>query len=171
MRASQLELTAHRLGCSSLAVRIAGAAPDRPWHTRWSHGQGAVAHQVLTGHEGPVNAVAAGALPDGTPVVISGGADGTVRVWRTAGGTPVGEPLRGYGGGVLAVATGALPDGTPVIISGGADGTVQVWRLAGGTLLVPPLNLAESVHAVAVHGNVIITAAGADIAVHQPALP
>ena len=33
----------------------------------------------------------AGALPDGTPGIISGGRDGTVRVRRTADGTPVGE--------------------------------------------------------------------------------
>ena len=72
-RASQLELTAHHLGCRSLAARIAGAAPDRPWQTRWSHGRRATGHQVLTGHAGGVNAVAAGALPDGTPVIISGG--------------------------------------------------------------------------------------------------
>ena len=63
--------------------------------------------------------MAAGALPDGTPVIISGGDDGTVRVWRTADGTPVGEPLTGHHGPVYAVAAGALPDGTPVIISGG----------------------------------------------------
>ena len=123
------------------------------------------------GHDGPVNAVAAGALPDGTPVIISGGHDGTVRVWRLADGAPVGEPLRGHDGAVWAVAAGALPDGTPVIISGGDDGTVRVWRMADGTPLVPPLDLPESVRAVAVHGNVIITAAGADLAVHQPALP
>ena len=92
-RASQLELTAHHLGCRSLAARIASAAPDRPWQTRWSHGRRATGHQVLTGHAGAVNAVAAGALPDGTPVIISGGGDGTVRVWRLADGTPVGEPL------------------------------------------------------------------------------
>jgi WD40 repeat protein len=72
---------------------------------------------------------------------------------------------------VPAVAAGVLPDGTPVIVSGGGfDRTVRVWRLADGTPLVPPLDLPESVRAVAVHGNVIITAAGADIAVHQPAL-
>ena len=88
MRASQLELTAHQLGCRSLAARIAGAAPDRPWQTRWSHGHRATGHQVLTGHDDSVNAVAAGVLPDGTPVIISGGADGTVRVWRTADGAP-----------------------------------------------------------------------------------
>ena len=51
-RASQLELTAHRLGCRSLAARIASAAPDRPWQTRWSHGRRATGHQVLTGHTG-----------------------------------------------------------------------------------------------------------------------
>ena len=68
--------------------------------------------------------MAAGALPDGTPVIISGGDDGTVRVWRTADGTPVGEPLTGHDGPVRAVAAGALPDGTPVIISGG-------WRRHG----------------------------------------
>jgi WD40 repeat protein len=118
-----------------------------------------------------VNAVAAGALPDGTPVIISGGDDGTVRVRRTADGTKVGKPLRGHNGPVNAVAAGALPDGTPVIISGGSDRTVRVWRTGDGTPLVPRLDLSESVRAVAVYGNVIITAAGADIAVHQPALP
>ena len=59
-RASQLELTAHQLGCRSLAARIASAAPDRPWQTRWSHGRRATGHQVLTGHTGAVNAVAVG---------------------------------------------------------------------------------------------------------------
>ena len=48
-RASQLELTAHQLGCRSLAARIASAAPDRPWQTRWSQGRRAAGHQVLTG--------------------------------------------------------------------------------------------------------------------------
>ena len=45
-----------------------------------------------------MNAVAVGALPDGTPVIVSGGGDGTVRVWRLADGTPVGEPLTGHDG-------------------------------------------------------------------------
>ena len=119
-----------------------------------------------------MRAVAAGALPDGTPVIISGGDDGTVRVWRTADGTPVGEPLTGHDGPVNAVAAGALPDGTPVIISGGerrhgagvADGRRRPGSASRWTY-------SESVRDVAVHGNVIITAAGADIAVHQPALP
>ncbi len=210
-RASQLELTAHQLGCRGLAAGIAGVAPDRPWQTRWSHGRQTTGHQVLTGHDGGVNAVAVGALPGGAPVIVSGGDDGTVRVWRLADRTPVGEPLRGHTDFVAAVAVGALPGGDPVIVSGSLDGTVRVWRLADGTpvgeplrghtsevnavavgalpggdpvivsggldgtadgtALVPPLDLPESVQAVAIHGNLIITAAGANIAVHYPALP
>ena len=117
--------------------------------------------------------MAAGVLPDGTPVIISGGGyrDGTVRVWQLADGTPVGEPLTGHKGYVYTVAAGALPDGTPVIISGGEDCTVRVWQLADGIPLVPQLDLPESVPAVAIDGNLIITAAGTDIAVHQLALP
>jgi WD40 repeat protein len=141
----------------------------------WRTADGTPAGEPLTGHRGAVTAVAAGTLPDGTPVIISGGSDGTVRVWRTADGTPVGEPLTGHDGPVTAVAAGTLPDGTPVVISGGDDRTVRVWRTADGTPVVSPLDLPEKVEAVAVDGNVIInaiiTVAGADITVHQPALP
>src|SRR5207247_161586 len=137
----------------------------------WRLADGTPAGEPLAGHHGAVVAVAAGTLPDGTPVIISGGNDGTVRVWRTADGTPVGAPLTGHVDRVYAVAARALPDGTPVIISGGNDGTVRVWPTADGTPLLPPLNLPASVRAVALHGNVIITAAGADLGVHQPELP
>ena len=63
----------------------------------WRVADGTPVGEPLTGHgmHGGY-AVAAGALPDGTPVIISGGDDGTVRVWRTADGTPVGEPLTGH---------------------------------------------------------------------------
>ena len=84
-------------------------------------------------------AIAVGSLPDGTPVIVSGSDDGTVRVWRLADGTPVGDPLTGHTGAVNAMAAGALPDGTPVIVSGSDDGTVRVWRLADGTLVRDPL--------------------------------
>ena len=96
----------------------------------WRLADGTPVGKPLRGHDGEVRAVAAGTLPDGTPVIISGGADGTMRVWRTADGTAVGKPLRGDD--PLAVAGGALPDGTPVIITSGRDGKVRVWRLADG---------------------------------------
>ena len=57
------------------------------------------------------------------------------------------------------MAVGKLPDGTPVIVSGGDDATVRVWRLADGTPLAHPLDLSEPVWGVALHGNIIVTAA------------
>src|SRR5262249_45421635 len=66
---------------------------------------------------------AVGALPDGTEVIVSGGADGTVRVWRLADGTPVGGPL--------LTMIGALPDGTEGIVRGPYDGTARGGRGAG----------------------------------------
>ena len=62
-----------------------------------------------------VNAVAVGALPDGTPVIVSGGDDYAVRVWRLADGTPVGEPLHGHIGVVEAVAVGAISAAAPTV--------------------------------------------------------
>jgi WD40 repeat protein len=142
----------------------------------WRLADGAPVGEPLTGHAGAVEAVAVGALPDGTPVIVSGGGRwgnsyGTVRVWRLADGAPVGEPLTGHGDSVNAVAVGALPDGTPVIVSGGDDGIVQVRRLADGTALVHPLDLSEPVKGIALYGNIVVTAAGRDIAVHLPVVP
>ncbi len=126
-RASQLELMAHRLGYRGLAARIAAAAPDRAWQTDWSHGRPITDHQVLTGHTGEVDAVAIGALWDGTPVIVSGG---------------------GY-----------------------RDCTVRVWRLADGTPVAHPLDLSEPVSGIALHGNIVVTAAGQNIAVRRPVAP
>ncbi|MEV1294842.1 P-loop NTPase fold protein, partial [Pseudonocardia sp. NPDC049635] len=82
--------------------------------------------EPLTGHHGPVRAVAV--APDGDAQIITGGSDGTVRVWDLATRTPVGEPLTGHHGPVLAVAV--TPDGTQ-IITAGDDGTVRVWSVPG----------------------------------------
>ena len=39
----------------------------------WRLADGAPVGEPLTGHRGGVDAVAVGALPDGTPVIVSGG--------------------------------------------------------------------------------------------------
>ena len=72
---------------------------------------------------------------------------------------------------VAAVAVEALPDDIPVIVSGSRDGTVRVWGLADGTPVAPPLDLPESVSGAVVYDNVVITAAGTDIAVHHLVRP
>ena len=98
-----------------------------------------------------VHAVAVAEL-DGRPVVISGGDDGTVRVWDLATGTPVSDPFTGHDGSVRAVAVAEL-DGRPVVISGSDDRTVRVWDLATGTPVGDPFTGHDDpVHAVAVGG-------------------
>ena len=76
--------------------------------------------RVVTGHTGGVLAV--GWSPDGSRLV-SGGYDGTVRVWQAGSGRLL-HTLTGHTGGVLAV--GWSPDGSR-LVSGGYDGTVRVW--------------------------------------------
>ena len=68
--------------------------------------------RVLTGHTGWVRAV--GWSPDGSRLV-SGGADGTVRVWEAGSGRLL-HTLTGHTGAVWAV--GWSPDGTR-LVSGG----------------------------------------------------
>src|SRR5262249_23022363 len=62
-----------------------------------------------------------------TARIVSGGADGTVRLWALDG-KPAAEPFNGHERGVRSVAFS--PDGTR-IVSGGLDGTVRLWTLDG----------------------------------------
>jgi hypothetical protein len=132
-------------------------------------------HRTLFLWDSPVNAVAVGALRNGTPVIVAGGWGGDmgsmIGVWQLADGYEVGLPWVASSDKLWALATGALPDGTPVIISGGYDGTVRAWRLADGTPATPPLELPGPVESIAVEGNVIVTVTWADITVHELAQP
>ncbi|MDD7966571.1 P-loop NTPase fold protein [Actinomycetospora lemnae] len=85
-----------------------------------------------SGHNGAVWSVAVS--PEGARVV-SGGQDGSVRVWDMATGVPVGDPWIGHKGGVRSVAVS--PDGSRVL-SGGEDGSVRVWDLATGVPVGDP---------------------------------
>ena len=81
--------------------------------------------QVLAGHDSWVEGVAVTA--DGARAV-SGGVDGTVRVWDLATGREQAE-LTSHDGHVWAVAVTADGDRA---VSGGSDGAVRVWDLATG---------------------------------------
>lgn len=81
-------LPRYRVLASELLVNVRRTRPRSVVRSEstWSPSSGPAAGQVLTGHAGPVNAVAVGALPNGTPIIVSGGADGTSGLggWPTA---------------------------------------------------------------------------------------
>jgi WD40 repeat protein len=57
--------------------------------------------------------------------IVSGSADGTVRIWDAQTGQPLGQPLQGHEASVLSVAWSA--DGKR-IVSGSDDRTVRIWE-------------------------------------------
>ena len=135
-RASYLQLAARRHR-APLADQLDQLPLHQPWTARWVRGQRPHPHYIAGRHDGGVSAVAVGER-HGRPVIVSGGGDGTVRVWDLDSGEPVLGPLTGHDGGVTAVAVGER-QGRPVIVSGGGDGTVRVWDLDSGEPVLGPL--------------------------------
>jgi WD40 repeat protein len=82
--------------------------------------------------------VAALVLPDRRVVAVTGGYDGTVRVWDLSSGSPIGAPLTGHTDGVGAVAALVLPDGLLIAVTGSYDRTVRVWDLSSGSPIGAP---------------------------------
>ncbi len=97
----------------------------------WDVASGQPIGQPLTGHTGEVNCVAFS--QDGG--LVSGGMDGSVRVWNVTG-EPIGQPLTGHIGGVDCVAFSQ--DGARLVSSGG-DGMVRIWDVASGQPVGQPL--------------------------------
>jgi len=64
-------------------------------------------------------------------LVVSGGGDGTVRLWEVSSGREL-ATLRGHTGVVWSVALSA--DGQ-LVVSAGSDGTVRLWEASTGSWL------------------------------------
>jgi len=73
--------------------------------------------------------------PDGSRMV-SGSGDGSLRLWDTATGQPIGPPIRGHQGRVDSVAFDR--DGTR-IVSGSQDKTLRQWDAKTGQAIGAPL--------------------------------
>ncbi|MEH2282292.1 MAG: hypothetical protein V7K90_13345 [Nostoc sp.] len=105
------------------------------------------------GHEGYVHSVA---ISGDGQTIVSGGTDGTVRLWNHQGLT-LAEPLRGHEGYVHSVAISG--DGQ-TIVSGGDDGTVRLWNRQGLPLAEPLRGhegLILSVVAISADGQTIVS--------------
>jgi WD40 repeat protein len=137
---------------------------DKRLRILWASPRSVAPHRILTGHEGYVSAVGVGSLGDRT-LVVSGGRDGTVRLWDAE--RPDIEPvvLRGHEGSVEAVAIGVL-SGRALVVSGGGDGTVRLWDAERPDIEPVVLRGHEgSVSAVAVAaggGRMIVVTGGRD---------
>ncbi|WP_197371145.1 WD40 repeat domain-containing protein, partial [Streptomyces clavuligerus] len=83
----------------------------------------------------------------GGPFVVSAGADGTLRLWDTAGDSAdllARPPVHCGQRGVHAVAAVATGDGgAPLVASGGEDGTVRLWDSATLSPVGAPLDAAD----------------------------
>jgi hypothetical protein len=108
--------------------------------------------QVIGDHGG--GAIAVVISPDGE-MIVSGGEDGTVRLWDRQGQL-LADPFQGHQGGVYSVAIS--PDGE-MIVSGGEDGMVRLWSRQG-QLLADPFQGHEggvSLLALSTDGNTIVS--------------
>ncbi|MFB7261448.1 caspase family protein [Streptomyces nojiriensis] len=129
LRRQTLALDAARAGAPDLHGSLTSRIPPGDWAPVWATGStfSSALRDTLTGHDGSVHAVACTEL-DGHPVTITGGNDGTVRVWHLNVGQGIGKPITAHDGPVRAVACTAVR-GNPVAVTGGDDGTVRIWDL------------------------------------------
>lgn len=90
-------------------------------------------------HPAPLTAAAlVDAAPSGLALCVSGGADGTLRLWET-GSDPMPEPVDRREAVVTALAAADTPSG-PLLAAAWSDGEVHLWDLLAGTRreVVPP---------------------------------
>ena len=93
-------------------------------------------------------------------VVVSGGDDGTLRLWDAEDGTPIGAPLHGHKGWVLSVALGQA-GGRAVVVSASSDRTVRLWDAERRTEITSvPLGEQPWCFALAGDGSVAIGTEG-----------
>ncbi|GLW68736.1 hypothetical protein Kpho02_10350 [Kitasatospora phosalacinea] len=142
------------------AGRLPGAAPalaDADGAVHW-YQDGRVHGERL--HTGPVTALAVAALGaddprGGLPLLVSGGYDGTVRLWGP-GSAPMAEPLDARPCPVVAVAADEGPDGLRVAAAW-AGGLVRVHR-PGDPAGVLELRPGSPVRALALDGRLLLLA-------------
>lgn len=104
--------------------------------------EGTIESSILRGHEEPVRAVAVSS--DGQ-YIVSGGRDGTVRLWDRQG-KAIGQPFADHVGEVISVAFS--PD-DKLIASASRDKTVLLWNKKGERVGKPIVGHEDTISSVA----------------------
>lgn len=112
------------VACGSFVVAGGTGGLVHVWHSG--------RRRAFAGHDGAVWAVALSQV-DGVDVVLSGGEDRVVRLWRVTDGVCV-RTFTGFAAKVTTVSTGRWGD-RPILVAGADDGTVLGWDLEDGALL------------------------------------
>ncbi|HVM59693.1 MAG TPA: WD40 repeat domain-containing protein [Verrucomicrobiae bacterium] len=109
--------------------------------------------RTLTGHKGAVTSIAYS--PDGS-YVLSGGEDGTLKLWEAG----TGREVRTYTGHKAAVTSVAFSPDATMAVSGSNDGTLRLWDIASGRELRATDGLGWKIAAVAFSpdGKFVVTA-------------
>ena len=146
-----------------LAPVLEPAVPTQ-WLCRWARARPSAPHRIIGKHNRSVSSIVFGAI-DGTPVIVSGSEDMTVRLWNARTGTPTGEPLYGHTGDITSVAFCEI-HGTPVIVSGSVDKTIRLWNGRTGAPIGEPLyghtGHITSVAFGEIHGALVIASGSYD---------
>ncbi|MGW4890772.1 hypothetical protein ACWEQL_00665 [Kitasatospora sp. NPDC004240] len=117
------------IGCRETKSREHKLPPDRNMAATWNLATGE--QHDIHWHVSGVEDTATLLLPDGTPLALTAGYDGEVRVWHMTEGRGL-LTFTGHHGPVNAVDTVVLPDGTPAALSTGADRRLLIWDLRSG---------------------------------------
>jgi WD40 repeat protein len=121
-----------RVSRAAQALAKQGREPQQPWFERMNRPEFPPGRECLAtfeGHSGPVSSMA---LAGGGALAVSGGVDGTLRVWRLATGACL-RVLRGHTSGIMALLISGAEGNRAV--SASWDTTVRVWDLDSGECL------------------------------------
>lgn len=121
-----LAFAAHAMGNPALPRP---ASPQ--WHILAAHWP--TGSETLTANGVSIRHVAM-AVRDGTPVAVTSGTSGQIRVWDLTTGRPSGRWQRRCGSAVSALST-IESNGLPVIAAATEDGLLVAWDLTTGTRL------------------------------------
>ncbi|MEV4210136.1 trypsin-like peptidase domain-containing protein [Micromonospora sp. NPDC049662] len=109
-----------------------GTRHPAPYRAAWAEASAPAEWAVLQGHVGDVTALGTVDTDDGV-LLVTGGADATVRLWNPDNGQQV-QVLTGPPGEVKAVCP-VFIDQVPMVAAIGGDGAVRLWDLDTGGLV------------------------------------